>query len=462
MGKWRLKQTVLVVALGLMVAGCNETTEVSDEVYETPVAVEKATNGSLSGSNRITGEATPGSDISVMPKVAGEIIEVYVEKGQQVKKGQELARIDAEAQARALKQEEAALKQAQSSLQRAQNGLNQVEANYRQAVSSKNQAAASLKDAKQSKQNNIETINLELKNAENAWNEAKKALKRTEALFEDGLISQIEFEEAKSAEIRAKSAYEQVELSKRQAESGSLASPEASVEQAEISIELAKSNVRDAELSVQDANISVEQAHLNVEAARKNLTDYVIKAPATGELVSIDAAVGEMVSNQAAIARLITVDIVHTLVRIPAGQLMLFEVGDEVDVVFAGVEGERVGRVSYISPTSDDSGLFTVEVEVNNEDRTIRPGMVATLNIEQILVADSMIIPTTAVVERQDETYIFIIQDDVAIRQEIEVTRYDTEFTAVSGNVTTGDLVVVKGQNLLNDGDPVRIVEGAK
>lgn len=463
MGQVRKQKTLplLLMAFGLFVAGCNNVEEVSDETpSETPVAVAEAVTGSLSGNNRLVGEATPGTDLDIIPKASGELIEVLVEKGDQVERGQILARIDGGEQQRALEREQGSVRQAQSALERARNGLNQAEANYQQALSSKRQAEASLTEAKQNRQNNIDSLQLELQNAQTQWDEAKKNLERMSALYQDGLISQVEYEEAVNAETRAASAYEQVRLNKSQAESEvGLASVEASVEQAEIGVSSALSSKRDAEIAVQEAQLAVEQAQLGVESAQEQLDNYVITAPANGEIVSVESRSGELVSSQAPFARLITVDVVNATVQVTAEQLMLFDIGDQIEVEFAGLEEPKQGQVAYISPTNNDSGLITVEVEVNNEARDIRPGMVATLNIEEVLVENSMIIPTAAVVERQEETYVFVVEDGAAVRKDVEVVRFDTEFTAITGDIMEGAEVVIKGQNLLSDGDLVRIIE---
>ncbi|UTW68374.1 hypothetical protein KHA80_11900 [Anaerobacillus sp. HL2] len=45
------------------------------------------------------------------------------------------------------------------------------------------------------------------------------------------------------------------------------------------------------------------------------------------------------------------------------------------------------------------------------------------------------------------------------LKKEIEVIRYDTDHSAIIGDVNDGDKVVIKGQNLLSDGDLIQIVE---
>ncbi|WP_165763801.1 efflux RND transporter periplasmic adaptor subunit [Halalkalibacter urbisdiaboli] len=448
----------------LTVMGCSQTEDATvDVVQETPVAVASAVTGSLSGTNQLYGEIVAGSTIDITPKVTGEVVEVLVKKGDKVEKGQVLARVDHSAQEQALKMEKATLKQAESAYQRAKNGLVQAEGNYKQALASKKQAEASLKEAKQGRQHNIDNVAIELKNAEKQLKEAKNNVERMKELFDAGQITRAEYEEAVAVRQRAQSAYDQLQLSMNQASSElSIDSVTASVEQAEVGVELAQASVTDAELSVNDAKVSLEQAQLSVDNAEDSLGDYQIKAPMSGELASFDVQVGGFASTQSPIGRLISTSVVHAVAQVTAEQLLLFEIGDSIAVDVAGITEDIQGEVSYISPTTNESGLFTVEVDIQNDVSNIRPGMVATLTIEEILVEDSMIIPTKSIVERQEETFIFVVEGDQVVRKLIDVVWYDTEFTAVTGDIVDGDVVVTKGQNLLDDGDLVRIIEEDK
>ena len=49
--------------------------------------------GSLTGTNRFIGQVQAGGNATIMPKITGEIIEIAVEKGDLVEKGQVIARI---------------------------------------------------------------------------------------------------------------------------------------------------------------------------------------------------------------------------------------------------------------------------------------------------------------------------------------------------------------------------------
>lgn len=402
------------IALFVVIAlsACSEPADVTVEETETPVAVAKAFSGSLTGNNEFTGMTKASSDIEVIPKAAGQLTQVNVSVGDTVSAGQVLAVIDNKDQQTALENDQTQLTRAQNGLERAINGKNQAQINYENAKI------------------NIEQIERQIQ-------ETEKNLERMKSLFDEGLISQKEVED--------------VELA--------LFNQQKQLEQAKLNLQVSEANLRDIDNSIKDAEIAVQQANLAVESSQRRLADTQIVAPTSGVIASIEADVGEMVSSQAPFARIVSVDVIDVEIRVTAEQLMLFEKGDTVEVQVTGLADPFEGKVTDIAPAADDTGLFTVTVQVANPDRLIKPGMIAQVIIEEILTEESVIVPTEAVLERLDTTYVFVVVDGVAYQRNVEVIRYDTEYTAIKGDVQPDDVVVIKGQTLIKNEDKVRIVE---
>ncbi|TWI59826.1 efflux RND transporter periplasmic adaptor subunit [Halalkalibacter nanhaiisediminis] len=450
----------LVVAAGF-ITGCSNT-EVSteEEVRQIPVAVDLVSYGALSGSNQLSGTIEAYEEVNVAPKVAGELVEMNVEKGDIVQTGTLLARMDDTSERNALEQEQTRLRQAQSSLQRAQMGKSTAEQSYAQAQASLRQAEGGLAEAREGREANLNNSGFNVENARVALEEAQKNLERMQALYDEGLISDQDFEGAVNAENRARIAHEQAKLNQDQASSDTgLRSLEASVDQARIGVSMAQSAISEADIGIREAQIAVEQAQLSVDAAQNRLDDKRIVAPSPGEVVSVNGYVGEMISNQAAFAQILELDRVKLGVDITAEQIAMFNQGETVEVAVANSTEALSGTISYISATSQDTGLFKVEVAIDNPDRKLRPGMFGSIVMEEVLADEGILIPTQAIVEKQGESFVFIVEEGVAVRKNIEVNRFDTEFTSVTGDLKENNQIVVRGQNLLEDGDFVEVME---
>ncbi|GAA0435239.1 efflux RND transporter periplasmic adaptor subunit [Lentibacillus halophilus] len=442
--------------------GCSESEGATDDQKETetPVEVADVSLGSLNDENKITGTIIPEQEVNATPKAPGELTSVSVEKGDTVKNGETIAQIDATDERNALDQKQSKLEQAKIALDNAIAGKKKAQTNRKQSKASLRQAEASLEEAKEKQQNNEDSIELDIENAKTALDQAKKNKKRMKSLFDDGLISKKEYEDAEKALKDAQNAYEKVKMNKEQATSDiSLASLKASVDQAEVGVDLAQSSIREAEIGIDKARSSVQQAQLGVDTARENLQDKIIKAPISGEITTLNSEQGEMASTQEPFATIVSMDTVKLEVQVSPERLKRLSKGDSVEIAVSGVDDNVTGTISYVASTSSDAGLFTVEADIQNSDRTIRPGMVATLITDEVLVDKSLLVPSNAVVQVEGQSVVFIAKDGKAVQKDVDIIRQGTNVTAVKGDIKKGDQVVTSGQSLLEDGNKVKIME---
>lgn len=476
-GKKLLLPSSVLVGM-LLFSGCSQQAAVEDVADPViPVAITEVSGGALSDIQKINGTVKPGQDVELVPASAGEIVAVHVKKGDKVKEGQVIATLDTS-------NEQLSLKQARESLTRAQNGLKNAQQTQKQAVSSTVQAEnsvrqqeaslvqaqANLEQGKNGRTDGITNANINVGNAQRKWDETKRELDRITALYNDGLVSKQQLEQAQDAEKQAESTYNSAKISAEQAQrQDNVHVLEAAVEQARIAIDSAKKRIDDAKINenvaaigVQNAQVAVNEAQISVEQAQKLIDDKVIKAPIAGEIMEITAEKGEFVSSATYFARIISTNSVHVEAMVTAEQLFLIETGDKIDVYLPPIDQTVPGTITYIAPTSDQSNLYKVEVNVENKDGKIISGMIAQLNVEQVLVENGVLVPTEAIVEKNDAAYIFVLNGETVKKIDIEIVQSETEFSAVQGEIAKGSKVVSKGQNLLNDGDKVTVQEEEK
>src|SRR5213596_4346288 len=97
---------VLLVIIALVLAGKREK--------PIPVTTEKAVRRTILQTVSATGKVQPETEVKISPEVAGEIIELPVEDGMQVKKGDLLVRIKPDSYKALLEQQEAAISAAKA------------------------------------------------------------------------------------------------------------------------------------------------------------------------------------------------------------------------------------------------------------------------------------------------------------------------------------------------------------
>lgn len=494
--KWksRFSGVAVIAALAIFAAACSAPPQApasgSEEEPSIPVKVQVVKKGALSVRNEIIGVTMPSQTHSVMPKLNGELAEVRVSKGDYVQAGDVLGVLDTTNLQTQIRLSETQLAQAQTQLKNAQISLEQAkdsvekkvlsideeastdkaqnaEADNEQADGAQDVAAQSDSsnaqdtasdtpantspsvsgDEAQGATENTESstepegvnrTDLELQNIKLQLEQAQKNLERMTALHAEGLISDQQYEQAVSAVQQAQIAYQQVLLASSSSEFG--------VEQAQVGVEAAK--------------ISVSQAEINLQQARRQLNDATITAPISGQITEVNAEPGEMVGMQAPFVTIVQTNPITVTAELSVGQMLLLQNMEQINVELPDLGEIFTATITYISPTTNQTGFYTIEAELDNSDNRIRAGMVSKILMDQNLVEEAILVPTSAIIERAGETYVYIIRNDRAVRVDVEIIEQQTDFTAVSGDLKDGDQIVTTGQMTLSPDSKVRIVDG--
>lgn len=182
-----------------------------------------------------------------------------------------------------------------------------------------------------------------------------------------------------------------------------------------------------------------------------------IKAPQSGEVINFTASEGDVVSETDPIAMIADLDqmIISSSVTTKIRSLLKKE--DKISAVIEDEEFEA--EVAVIDKMPDDTGLYPIELHVENKEEVILPGMIAALSIPESRIKDSIILPTAAIVEDSDGTFVYVVKDDHVERVPVDVQVTQTTQTAIEGEIDLDDEIVINGQLTLTDGSKVNVVK---
>lgn len=119
------------------------------------------------------------------------------------------------------------------------------------------------------------------------------------------------------------------------------------------------------------------------------------------------------------------------------------------------------GKVSRIFPTIDRAtGTFRVEIVVDNQDESLRPGMFAraVLNLGE---QEALLLPALSVLKQtgSNERFVFVVENNVAQRRTVEPGRKFDEKLEILSGVNPGETLVTTGQHNLIQGSGITIVD---
>lgn len=291
-------------------------------------------NGGLRGSGTI--EAVT---VRVAARTGGELVEIPVEEGDRVEKGDLLARTDHTRLDIQLRQAEA--------------GVELVEA----------QLALVLQGARSE---DIRQAEETLTRAEDDLRLAREDFKRMENLFASGSVTRKQRDEAESrlTAARTRSNSAEASLSKLR----NLARPE----------------------EIRAARARLKQAEAAVELLKQQILEASVRAPRAGFVTEKLAEAGELVSPGFPLFVLSELSTVYLTIYVPEAELARVRLGQAASVSGDADPGKPLeGRVVYISPLAEFTPknvqteeervklVFAVKIAIENPEMAFKPGLPA-------------------------------------------------------------------------------------
>ncbi|TVR30060.1 MAG: efflux RND transporter periplasmic adaptor subunit [Spirochaetaceae bacterium] len=199
-------------------------------------------------------------------------------------------------------------------------------------------------------------------------------------------------------------------------------------------------------------------ADAEYQRATKRLEDRRITAPIGGRVARKDSRVSEGNYLPAGVNVAHIVDTARLQIQLAVGEREIGYVspGARAEITMETCE-PQVGSVSSVAAGSDpQTGSFAVIVTWDNRcgDR-VRSGMSAEVRIEPNVEHEALIVPTAALLRRQGETVVFVIENDTASRRQVVVGRRVGNRAEVVDGLVEGELVAVSALSTLADGQPV-------
>ncbi|NKB88162.1 MAG: efflux RND transporter periplasmic adaptor subunit [Acidobacteria bacterium] len=211
-----------------------------------------------------------------------------------------------------------------------------------------------------------------------------------------------------------------------------------------------------------------------VDAARKTLIDAEtdladaevrllkqrILAPIDGYLAELsEATESTMVEANDVIGKIVDYSGVIADLSIPNSDIASVERGQIVRVANSAF-GDRLfeGRVVMIDPTLDPSTrTFHVEVQLENPELALRPGMFVKADIVTEVREGIVVVARELVLTRQNRDVVFVEVDGRAEMRPIEVGLEDDTVVEVLSGLEVGDRVITSNYETLRTRTPVRV-----
>ena len=223
---------------------------------------------------------------------------------------------------------------------------------------------------------------------------------------------------------------------------------------------LPEQRLDDAEDAVRLASAARDAARAEARLARRGLTDAVVRAPFGGTIVERAVELGEYLTPGSPMLTLADTSLLKARVLLDPREAIDVSVGSKALISVYARPGEVfAGKVVRVGEVIDSrTRRLPVEIEIDDHDGRLRPGLVARFAVETGEPKMVTRVPLEGVFERFGSQHVYVIEDGIAQRRTVVLGLVGAGFAEVTEGVEPGETVVIKGVNRVVDGSKVQVV----
>jgi len=258
---------------------------------------------------------------------------------------------------------------------------------------------------------------------------------------------------AKQAEVAYRNAKLNLERMQYLFEQGAIAQQQ--LEQAELQLAQAEAQYNGSGVTAQQ-----KQAQVALELARNQLHNATLVSPIAGLVTQCDLEVGEMASPGVPVATVMNIDKVKVEANVTESVVNKLQVNQQVKVKVDSIDGKVfTGVIRTISPAANtQTKVFPIEIEINNPQHLLKPGMFARVELELEKHSKVLIVPKEAVVKEGNKQYIFVVdKNKIVHRKAVTLGISNPTLVEVKKGLKAGESVITSGQYAVSDGKKVSI-----
>ncbi|WP_375447902.1 efflux RND transporter periplasmic adaptor subunit [uncultured Fibrella sp.] len=199
------------------------------------------------------------------------------------------------------------------------------------------------------------------------------------------------------------------------------------------------------------------RAQTALEQARQQLDYTVLRAPFAGRVANLSAKPFNFITSYEPFCTLLSRDGLLVDFSVLESELAAVQLGQSVRVLPVALpQRTYAGRVSEINPLVNGQGLVLVKARLDRPDAALFEGMNARVVIER-RIANQVIIPKSAVVERSGRKVVFTVEKGLAKWHYVTIAHENETEVAISEGLRAGDQVLVSGHVNLGHDAPVTV-----
>ncbi|WAH36819.1 efflux RND transporter periplasmic adaptor subunit [Alicyclobacillus dauci] len=265
---------------------------------------------------------------------------------------------------------------------------------------------------------------------------------------------------------------QQADLAVQEAQAA-LAQAQAQYKAAVASLDLSKKIAADktqAKQTLDNAANALRQDQVQADTAQRSLQvqikDGQVVSPISGVVQSVGAQVGQQVGPQTTLITIASTNPTMATIDVPESDIGKMHKNDNVNITVPSLNQTFQGKVFAIHPQlTTATNQYPVDVVLNGSHSGLLPGLQVQGQLTNNAAKKVILVPADAVLSLQSGAEeVFVEQNGVVHSRIVQVGAMSSTQYEITDGLKVGDQIVVQGQNLLSDGDKVKVVskDGSK
>ncbi len=219
---------------------------------------------------------------------------------------------------------------------------------------------------------------------------------------------------------------------------------------------------RQANQALSEASLAAAKANENTRA--EELRRHELPAPFSGVISAKMTEAGEWVNRGDQVLELVALDRVRLDVNAPQEEFASISEGSNVSVYPDALPGQKLpGKITALVPVSNaQARSFLVRIVLEDASTQLLPGTSATAEIK--LDGDhlaGLTVPRDAVLRHPDggRSVFTVNANNKATRKQVNVSEEGNQNVVITSGISQQDRIVVRGNEVLQEGDSVHFVD---
>ncbi|MFD0713582.1 efflux RND transporter periplasmic adaptor subunit [Paenibacillus sp. GCM10027626] len=217
----------------------------------------------------------------------------------------------------------------------------------------------------------------------------------------------------------------------------------------------------DAANSLTASDNEIASAKIGLEELERSLGHYVVTAPVDGIITELEVEKGMPVGRGGKSGQVQRIDPITVKAELSEQALQLVDKKSSLYFYTADKPEQLVAaKVHYLAEIMNtQTRTYTLELAASNPQRELRPGMKVQLRLSDEAEQTALTIPSTAIMREENTAFVFVLNNGAAERRVIKLGRVKDNDQEIVSGLKEGERVIVSGLHRMKDKQKVEADE---